>query len=617
MEAPEETKKRAKNFLRFLAVYGPTSQNEAQYTEDVINSSQKYSIEQPIIPSELPGRFCKQLMQGTSIVVTGRAGDGKTHLCRTVKELLVNDSSLNAPIETIHLRDNLECRILKDLTELGAVEAIHHLQELNRFAREENPSVVYFIMANEGRLVARLRGKGDKSEVISPNTRDELSSLAEAVEDMLNIGTENVLSFPNLCVYNLSLLSGAESFKKVLRAICNHKGFSDLEQAYPDCPQLVNRNKMLHPQILERITNLVEMLDYNNEHLTMRELFILVVNIILGNGKHTTMDSCLVKDPEMYMKEGSRYLNSNPIEYAYYSNILGKNLPKHHRLRKRPFSVINTLGLGGESNNRLDALMIYGDLSDKYKDDYLRIICKDDLLNSTKYEELRAHYLSSADKDKQFFKEIEALRSRAYFEMPSELTERYGHHELTAYRSMPQYKEVIYMLQQGKQVQQKIITRILVGLNRVFTGSLCENDDLLYLATNGCHSQSRISRVLSYKIPHDDSGSDYQGLQIVSRYKNSEYKVVPVLKILHRGKCIGSISLTLSRFEFLWRVSQGSLPSSLSEESYEDFIVFKSQMIKFMEKSFKSSSSTVSWLVVNPSDGRILEQKISLEESLR
>ncbi|NJR65279.1 MAG: hypothetical protein HC772_08105 [Leptolyngbyaceae cyanobacterium CRU_2_3] len=130
-------------------------------------------------------------------------------------------------------------------------------------------------------------------------------------------------------------------------------------------------------------------------------------------------------------------------------------------------------------------------------------------------------------------------------------------------------------MQEGNKIPKPISSRLVRGLNRIFTGLLVNNQNELILATSGSYSQARISRVYEDSV----SVARKRGESVSVELDKSRKK--PRL-IVHLASDFEPIhfNLTLTRYEYLSRVAEGALPSSFSQECYEDVLAFKTQVFK-------------------------------------
>jgi hypothetical protein len=147
--------------------------------------------------------------------------------------------------------------------------------------------------------------------------------------------------------------------------------------------------------------------------------------------------------------------------------------------------------------------------------------------------------------------------------------------ELTVFKYAGEYLEsVVNTLKQGAAVKRPILSRLIKGLNRVFTGMLINSDRELFLATSGNNSQAKVSRILIERVSVDPN----KGEKISIQYDRRAEKVL--LSIFFAPDLSVDFNLTLIRYEFLSRIAmEGALPASFSKECYEDLLALKSQLI--------------------------------------
>jgi len=126
------------------------------------------------------------------------------------------------------------------------------------------------------------------------------------------------------------------------------------------------------------------------------------------------------------------------------------------------------------------------------------------------------------------------------------------------------------------------LNRLVIGLNRVFVGALTEDKSKIFLATSGTTSQERVCDLLIHDLSHNPT--EGAGLSIEARKGLETEFLVPYIAVSFRGKELAHFRLSLQRYEFLRRVSEGVLPASFSPELYEDTLAFKSQLIRKLEE---------------------------------
>lgn len=607
--------------VTLLAQYCPSTANEAAFDESVQTAAERLGIRPlEIPPSILP--LVLELLQRddpANVILTGTAGDGKTHICRKVYQHLNNhrERAWGNPIVTARLASGKKLVIVKDFTELGDRDQARVLARLlaSLFGEDGRHNEVFLIAANEGILTRKTTWNElpDFCKQIVTN-RQWLERLHDELTDMLAEGRSRSNKY-NLSVFDLSLSSSTENLKKVLEAILKHEAWLNCEECSartPEskrgCPVFENRKRLLNPLVQKRLQELVELCEFNNEHLTMRHLLMLVANALVGNsqikGPVPAISSC---------EQIITVLEQDPICGAYFQNIFGENLPRGRKVS--PFSTLSALGVGKETSNRIDNILVYGDLDDSKLDDYKRLVSSDQYYGETEtFRLLRERYREDepGDTDHKFLHQLTAQRRRLYFEMPDDLIHEYRHNELTVYHSSHEYRSgIIRVLEQGYRVQGKYIDKLVCGLNRVFVGALLEETDCLLLATSGTTSQARISDVLIYKLPNDPLQQTGVFLEWDSNLK------VPILVVKYgRDNILARRELTLARYEFLTRVADGALPGSFSAELYEDILAFKAQIIRrFLQVIPSDTFAEIPiQLITVESDGRVSVTSVELPE---
>ncbi len=148
------------------------------------------------------------------------------------------------------------------------------------------------------------------------------------------------------------------------------------------------------------------------------------------------------------------------------------------------------------------------------------------------------------------------------------------------------------MLSAGGTVKRPIVSSLVKGLNRVFTGMLINSDRELFLATSGNYSQAKVSRILVERVSVDPS----KGERVTVRLDPSNGRAM--LSVFFTPDIHVDFNLTLIRYEFLLRIAiEGALPASFSRECYEDLLAFKSQLIaaytKRQGKEHAPASTTI------------------------
>lgn len=574
--------------VTLLAQYCPSPVNEAVFDESVQLAVDRLGLTPLDIKLPLLAKVMELLEsdEPDSIVLTGTAGDGKTHICRKVFQQLRShrDQEWGGCVVTTRLPSGYRLRIVKDFTELGDREQTRILAQLAKslFDKENKRDVVFLIAANEGILTRKTSWNELKkySDEISNQKceRQWLELLHNELTNLLLEGKTRSEQGP-LSLFDLTTFSSAQNLGEVLKAVLSHDAWTSCAECALSapthgrpCPVYTNRQRLHQPQVQKRLQDLVELCEFNQEHLTMRHLLMLVANAIVGNSDITGPVPAISACSQVPM-----ILNQDPINGAYFQNIFGANLSRGAKVR--PFSVLAELGVGRETSSRIDTLLVYGDLDTSLADDYQAMVACDSYYGETSaFVAFRERYREDEPgyADHGFLNQLVAQRRRLYFEMPDQFVQPYHHNALTVYRYSHEYREsIVRVLERHQRVQRKYIEKLVCGLNRVFVGALLEESGCLLLSTSGTTSQARISDVLVYCLSNDPLRQSGMFLEWDPNLK------VPILVIKYdRYRELAKCELTLARYEFLCRVGEGSLPSSFAAELYEDMLAFKAQLIR-------------------------------------
>jgi len=570
IQLPCETSK----WIDFLRQYGPIPRNDNMYDEVIQRTLRRKKL-QPIAfeteyLSELLDNF--RLASPKSVILTGTAGDGKTYYCRQIWEEFggsVEDWQQDGKIHRLTLRDR-QLVVIKDLSELTSEEKRLLLPQIADAIIGEDTSKVYLIAANDGQLV--------EAWAEAAQMTVELEPVRQAIEDLL-VGDLRELDGFQVKLYNLSRQSAAVLFPRILDAILNHPGWGDCNQcAYQNqgCPIWQNKQRLegteANRTTRERLTDLLELCELNQMHLPVRQLLLLITNTVLGHPE--------AKDRLLNCRQIPGIISAGTTSLAsLYRNIFGENLPERRRESTEVFKVLRSFGIGAETSNQIDNILIFGADDPELQPLYTDLVLTDSFYGADlKYQAQQRSYLEgdAAKGREEFLGVLQAQRQRLFFTIPNACTADMRLWDLTVFHYAGEYLNDLHrVIQEGKKIPKPIASRLVRGLNRIFTGLLVSNQDELILATSGSHSQARISRVYEEAISVARKRGESVSLEI---NKNSKK---PSL-VVHLAPEVEPIrfNLTLTRYEYLSRVAEGVLPSSFSQECYEDVLAFKTQVFK-------------------------------------
>ena len=568
----------ASRWVRFLRNYGPIPTNDNMYDESIQRALRRHRIE----PLVLPAQFLDQLLENLrsdaprSEILTGTAGDGKTYHCREAcVRLGGSDTTWNTgdKIQRLQLGTR-ELVIVKDLSELRAEESASLLSDMARDVTCSEPERIYLIAANHGQLLEKLKA--------APQTA-ELQAMVGAVEELLVTG-ENPDPEVRLNLRDLSQAPASQMIRTIIAAMTGHPGWDQCE-ACPiltaqTCPIWENRARIQGEAdsglLQRRLTALVELSEQNGVHFPVRQLLALVANILLGHPD--------APDGLMSCSDVPDVLSSGSLDQAsVYRNIFGENLKPRRAEKSDLFRKLNAFGIGGETSNRVDNLLVYGADDPVLEAPYRDLVLNDSVYGGTvAYTRAQRSYLEASDAGarEEFLPRLRAQRQRMFFVLPETRESEFDLWDLTVFRYGGLYLDVATRLQNRTALQRRVMPMIMRGLNRVFTGMLVQNQDELVLATSGSHSQSKTSPLLDELISVPRQGGEEAVLAPSARGG------IALSVRLSRGDDPGPVGLTLTptRFEFLGRVAEGALPSSFSLECHEDLLAFKAKLLSATER---------------------------------
>ena len=279
---------------------------------------------------------------------------------------------------------------------------------------------------------------------------------------------------------------------------------------------------------------------------------------------------------------------------SLYDNVFGGNLTETRRARTPVFEALDRIGVGHETSNRIDNILIFGDTDDALRTYFDRYMTADRFYGANAaYLAAQREYVEGTDetgeRSASFLRMLIAQRRGLFFKIPDAEADEMLLWDLTVFRHAGEYlSQVTARLKAGQRVERQILARIVRGLNRIFTGMLVYDDQRLLLASSLAPSQGRVSRLFIDEISAEPRLGE--SIDIIMR----EGDPVPVLEVTLSPENRCGMPLHLTRYEFLIRVAEGALPGSFSRECYEDMLAFKSQLLKAAGKRLEENAGTAS-----------------------
>ena len=575
----------ASNWVRFLRQYGPIPQSGMQFDEDI----QKMSRRNRITPLRMPTPDLEAIIDAlrsetpTSVIVTGTAGDGKTYHCRETWLALggsPDDWERKEKIKRLRLAGSgRELWVIRDLSEFQPEDRDAVLPQISEDVRRGDSPRVYLIAANDGKLLEHLK-HAPQGEAVQ--------ALHATVEDFLVEGA-GPRDGVRLLMVNLSNRSAGRLLPEVIRAVAGHEGWLGCAscglregEGAPGggCPIWENRRRLAGEAdggvLRHRLGELLELSERDDVHVPVRELLLLTANTILGhpNAEHGLM-SC--KDVPNILREGTQ------DRASVYRNVLGENLTVRRREKIAIFNALARFGIGGETNNWIDGVLVYGADDPELRPIFEQVVLADPCYGgSPAFLRSQRAYLEGGQEQERmaFLSLLRAQRQRLFFTLPETEPRTMRHWDLTVFQNAGRYLVLTRRLTDGERLPRSEVLPLVRGLNRIFTGLLVSNDDTLILASSGSYSQAKTSRLLEAQVQVNPQ----LGAEVGIRADEHGRPFLLVSLGALPGLAPVRLPLTLLRYEFLTRVAAGSLPSSFSLECYEDMLAFKANVMRAEEK---------------------------------
>ena len=567
-------------FISFLRHYGPVTVSDAMYDELIQAELDTYAVSQPIEiePMRLEDLISNFISPNPiNMVLTGTAGDGKTFHCRRVWEHFGGSKAewaKGSKSARLHLRHGHTLVLVKDLSELTAEEKQDLMPHLSRAVQGQDDRTVYLIAANDGQLLATWRKWAEQAcgDHFAAFKRLEALLVDEEISD-------GVL---HLNLFNLSRQNAAGHLDELIEKIVEHPQWAQCDSCplmQPDgsttCPIQINRARLRgETPFRVRLRDLLNLAAANRLHLPIRHLLLLTVNILLGDAKSRgRLLTCRIAKNRA---DDLEYAPTNP-----YANVFGGNLSESHRKQYQAFTVLDSFGIGQETNNTFDNLLIYGPHADPER--FARLIDNDPHYGGNAYRGQLRDYLEGDREDmRDFLRSLERQRQRLFFSIPQD--ERLNPWDLTVYRYGGRFLEFCAHLNNARDFTE---TResLIKGLNRTFCGMMIDDTANLYIASSGGDGRGKIASVLHHTVR---TKKKFREIYATFRVKQRSY--LPELVVLDpsaRGDenpYIASLDLHLTHFEYLMRVSRGSLPTSFSRQCFEDFLDFKLCLVERLDE---------------------------------
>ncbi|WP_289016126.1 hypothetical protein [uncultured Methylobacterium sp.] len=621
--------------VNFLRSYGPSAASDALYDELVRGEIERLGVDEIVIPSPLVDEV-GQILTGAdpvNVVLTGTAGDGKTYNIRKVfLDFLKGPASAwpgSDVLVTHTLPNGRELRIIRDLSEVPAARKAEEIGRITNALLGHDTSAVYLVAANDGQLLKLWRDAADGGGTDAERHRQVYDILSEM---MLHEVEKDPTGKLGLRLFNLSRRLTGTTLDSVIDAILDHPGWETgcsgcqiAADAERPCPIRLNR-ALLHGGVdgrsdrlfRTRLRELFEVASANDKHVPLRQVLALVVNVVLGDAKDPDVPLLTCGEARKRAQENA-YSLTNP-----YDNAVGGNLRSERRQNNSMFAVLDAFGLGQETNNAVDDLLLHG------RPEPVRAAVNDPdpHYGERLFETQRNAYVRGGPQGfnrAEFHKAIDAQRRRLFFRLPTNGIEPaapgLAPWVLTVFHHGGAYLRFREAVRTGgDQAAVKSATRDLIrGLNRTLTGMMSDDSDQLWLAGTLGRTDDPTGRIvtvdpiplagghsfLHVAVSHDKSRRRPR-LSVQTSLKGMQLPEMPAL------------DLRPILFEYLVRVAHGSLPSSFSRQCHQEtrrFATLLTQHVLRFVNGGSSSAATSLGLLHITEAGKIQREGIEVSAS--
>ncbi|HEV2567866.1 hypothetical protein [Sphingomonas sp.] len=562
--------------IDFLASYGPVATSDSLSDEHVRQAQAAFgmaSIETAAphledVRSELIG------LPGRNVILTGTAGDGKTYHIRRLIETEFAGQLQAWPgdeyVFDLTLPDGRQLRVIRDLSEISDSRKAAELASFAACLLGERKDRLYLAAANDGQLLKYFRDAAGQGGPEADRYRD----LHRRVTEMLRAEAETSDGL-SLRLINLSRTWSEATVDAIFDAVLKHPdwdhacaGCPSLSEPNP-CPIRLNRELLLDGErpspFRSRLRQALRLAASNDQHVPVRQLLTLVVNIILGDSKEPNRP---LLDCSTAKRRASRreYTFTNP-----YNNAAGLNLRDDRRRANRVFSVFEVLGTGLETNNLIDSMLVQREPEDLHD----LLFASEPLYGADLFDPLRRDYLGGGGGDpavRNFRRGLEAQRRRAFFRLPEHpQREQASPWRLTIFHHGGEYLELLDALESKRRdVTDRYTKQLVRGLNRALTGMMAADEDRLWLAGTIGKTDDPAGRVsIVDAVDRTSATSLSLKLALDPVTRRPAFGISPPAFFTH-AKNMPQLDLRPLLFEYLMRVANGSLPASFSRQCHQE-----------------------------------------------
>ena len=532
-------------FINFLNKFAPTSGGH-EYIYDEYTEEVDFSID----VETKTERFLKEEFKKENprhIILTGNAGDGKTRLGRKIiGEMFPNElerirkENIFREFSNLHQKEII---YIKDLSVFPEQEVQKILIELyDSIENKENK--VFFIAANEGKLHYNLNQLDNKYSKLKNWILNQIKYIPG-----LPINKTFKEKMEDLIVINLNYVTNSVYIEQLIKQINKEENWEvckscDLKDS---CVIYWNHKQLQEEHIIKKIKEVYQIIEYQDIHLTFRD--------ILNHLAYTFTGGLYCQDI---------YKNEKNENFMYYLNFLGDSIKQREIFEKIfAFKYVRQLQIGEISTLKIDHLIL-----DQPKE--IKEIFKNETgFGIDEFYSLKEKLRKELIKDYYYLnKWFMKLRKKLFFEYDNEIV-----YDLLPFSYYKDFKELIKDFNKNKK---QLINKLIQAFNNNFSDTFLILDgerhkEQLYLAIKIDNFSIKTSPILLKRFLEED---------ILLSLKKPDFECLDheryhfILSIEDED-----LDITLDLFEYLVKISNGSLSHFLSEENDLLLKDFKDRLI--------------------------------------
>jgi hypothetical protein len=609
--------------VSLLGCYGPSASSDASVDENVMRVVARHGVEAIVTPPTRISSICANLLgdHPRSVILTGTAGDGKTY---HIRRFLFDHAGFpesswpGGGILNVTLPSGRDLRVIRDLSQLKDSDKAMEIGPFTRSLLGEDDGMLYLAAANDGQLLKFWRDSAAATHTGSvEHTRYEqvLRTLTVMLQHNREVDPEGILK---VAVPNLSRSATEQTLEDIFDGVLRHPEWEtgcDTCPAGPlgtrSCPIRRNRQVLLdvagQTTFRNRLKQAIHLAAMNDQHVPVRQMFMLCVNILLGDVKKR--DRPLLSCAEARKRKETDNASSNP-----FNNAVGLNLRDEKRRAITVFAMLETFGIGYETTNAVDALLMaesdrqVGAQLEATDPHYGRVIFGTILDAYTRGE-------SMADK---FNAALEAQRRRLFFLLRSEKSGP-DPWQLTVFHHAGHYLELCSLMRpeiddaKRQAAAESALRQIVKGLNRTLTGMMTDDNERLWLARSIGRAEGTIGRFTMLSAVRRKAAGETFRVLIMPDEITRRPQVAIAYRVPHMAQAVSTpLDLRPLLFEYLMRVADGSLPSSFSRQCQQEVRHFALAASAFVEGHMVDESDRPIQILAVGNDGAIAAREIGV-----